>query len=355
MKLLKINQLLFHPKSQCLSFFLTALQDTNLNDHENFLSDIKLQLGLQGKKQLAAKFDEQIESVLKISQRHPENSHGFFISEQVAGYMILESTVETYCTISNSFHMRPILQEVFVNPEFMIINISTFEVRLYQGDLSQVEYIKSFEFAKESSEPCLPWEQSRYTTGDFSQLIPHRTLVNLKNVANKITESMAIGSMPVLVTGNPTLKNIFQRYYNHSFGSIDINEDYENSSCPQIMATMKKYRQDILDFYSAHFKVRLMKLIGAGQLLSDLGLVIKAVHQGEISRVMIPSGKSLWGKVNFRTGKYSLGPDSDIDILNEIAEEVIRRGGKVQYLSAHFFPKESTIMAILKRGRRHAA
>ena len=352
--MLKINQLLFHPKSQCLSFFLSALQETTLIDHQNFLADILVQLGLQGKKSLAQRYEPLIADVLRISQRHPERSYGFFVSDQVSGYMILESSVETYCTIASSFHMRPILQEVFINPEYMILNISKFEVRLYQGDLNQVEYIRSFEFAKEES-ACLPWEQARYVTGDLSQLIPHRTFSNLRNVANKIMETMPIGSMPVLITGNETLKNIFQRYYSHAYGSIDITEDYEEASCIDIMCSMKKYRQNILDFYSNLFKAKILKVINAGLLLSDLGLVIRAVQQGELSSVMIPTGKNLWGTVNFKTGKFSIGPEADMDILNEIAEEVVRQGGKVHYLSSHFFPKDSFVMGVLKKGRKSAA
>lgn len=357
MNLVKINQLLFHPKSQCLSFFLSPVAKTAVNAHQSFLEDIQIQLGLQGKKHLAHKFESFHDEILEIASKHPYRSHGFFFSEQLAGYMVLESEVETYCTISSSFHIRPILEEVFVNLEYVLINITATDVRIYQADLTQVEFLKSFEYAT-SEHPSLPWEQSRISSGDLSQLIPHRTMTNLKNVAQRVMENLQLGSVPVLVSGNETLKGIFLRYYSHPHGVIDLNEDFNEASCIDIMAKMKNHKQTVLDFYSASFKNRLLKLISSGLLVSDLGLVIKATGQDEVLRLMIPSGKNLWGRVNFKTGKYSLAQDSGDgeDVLNELAEEVIRRGGKIQYLAHHFFPAGSMCMAILKKvKRKHAA
>lgn len=357
MKLLKINQLLFHPKSQCLSFFLSNLTASKLSEHQSFLEDIQIQLGLQGKKHLAQKFEHLIEEIIFVVKSHPDRSHGFFLSEHLAGYMLLDAQVDTYCAISTSFHIRPILEEVFVNPEYILINISPFDVKIYQADLKQIEFVKNFDFAT-AENFSLPWEQARVYSGDISQLIPHRTMSSLRNVAQKVMETMQIGSIPVLVTGNEKFKNIFLRYYNHSYGTIDIAEDFSESSCIDIMSKLKVHRQTILDFYSVAFKNRLLKLISSRQLVTDLHRVIRSTQQGETLRLMIPTGKNLWGRVNFKTGKYSLAQDSGDgeDILNELAEEVIRQGGKIQFLSSHFFPKDSVCMAIIKRvKRKHAA
>jgi hypothetical protein len=358
MKLLKINQLLFHPKSQCLSFFLSDLSSSKILEHERFLEDILVQLGLQGKKHLAQKFEHSLKDILATVSSHPNRAHGFFMSEHLVGYMLLENSVETYCTISSSFHIRPILEEVFINLEYILINISSSDIKIYQVDLKQIEFVKSFDFEVFES-LSLPWEQSRVFSGDLSQLIPHRTMLNMKSVALRVMETMQIGPMPVLVTGNETLKNIFMRYYNHSYGTVDISEDFSESSCTEIMSRMKEHKQTILDFYSVSFKNRLLKLIGSGQLITDLHKVIRAIQQGEVLRLMIPVGKNLWGSINFKTGKYSLTHDMNsgdgTDILNELAEEVIRQGGKIQFLSNHFFPKDSVCMGIIKRIKRKDA
>jgi len=268
LNLLKINQLLFHPKSQCLSFFLSSIEKSGFEAHKKFLEDIVIQLGLQGKKHLVQKFENALDDILRLVSMHSRQSHGFFISEQLVGYMLLDAEVETYCSISSSFHIRPILEEIFINPEYILINISQFDIRLYQADLKQIEFIKSYELSSTES-LSLPWEQSRIYSGDYSQMIPHRTMIHLRDVAHKIMESMQIGSMPVLVTGNETLKGIFLRYFTNTHGTIDIAEDFKESSCIDIMSRMKNYRQTILDFYSVYFKNRLLKLISNGLLISD--------------------------------------------------------------------------------------
>ena len=61
--------------------------------------------------------------------------------------------------------------------------------------------------------------------------------------------------------------------------------------------------------------------------------------------------------MNFDTGELQLHKrvhkrDPSVDVLNELAEEVIKQGGKIQILAPHFFPLEGHAIAILKGSSR---
>jgi len=123
LKPVKLNQLLFHPKNlSTLSFFLST--PVIQSELDAFLEDMHVQLSLRGKQALAKILLKNKLTIKKILKNHPEKAHGFFLSENVQGYIVLEAQVETYCLIGNNFHVRPVLEEIFVNLEYLVVNVS---------------------------------------------------------------------------------------------------------------------------------------------------------------------------------------------------------------------------------------
>ncbi len=49
-----------------------------------------------------------------------------------------------------------------------------------------------------------------------------------------------------------------------------------------------------------------------------------------------------------RVWSEDVGTQDAFDILNELAEEVMNQGGKIQILAPHFFPQDSYVLAILR-------
>jgi hypothetical protein len=68
--------------------------------------------------------------------------------------------------------------------------------------------------------------------------------------------------------------------------------------------------------------------------------------------LVLPTETKLWGKIDPETGEFSIhkkmNKKTSIDILNQLAEEVIKQGGKIQILGTHFFPENANVLAILK-------
>jgi hypothetical protein len=156
------------------------------------------------------------------------------------------------------------------------------------------------------------------------------------------------------VTGLDEMKTIFLKSFSNSFGVIShIQEDFYEKTCVQILERCKQFRYPVMDFYSARFKEKLIKMLKSKRLLSELGEIIVAARQGRIVQLVIPTERKLYGKISFVTGEYEIHKKSQkknasVDILNELAEEVIRQGGKIQILAPHFFPQDSVVLAILR-------
>lgn len=130
-----------------------------------------------------------------------------------------------------------------------------------------------------------------------------------------------------------------------------MEEDFYEKTCVQISERTKTFRHLVMDFYSLQLKEKLKKMMKARRILTDIGEIIKASKEGRVIRLVLPSEKKLWGSLNLESGEYEIHKTKrspSIDILNELAEEVIRQGGRIQILRSHFFPQEAHVLAFLK-------
>ncbi len=87
------------------------------------------------------------------------------------------------------------------------------------------------------------------------------------------------------------------------------------------------------------------------RLISDLSTIIQAAYAGKIVHLVLPTEQKMWGKLDPLTGEYTIHKritKTSIDIFNELAEEVMKQGGKIQILGPHFFPQNTNVIAILK-------
>lgn len=348
MKPVNLNQLLFHSHSlTTLSFFQP--HKANLEKLEPFILDMQLQLSLRGKSSLAKILLKNKASITKIIKAHPDKSVGFFFSEKLQGYIVLETHVEAYCMIGNSFHVRPLLEELFVNPEYLVVNVSLYDINVYRGDFHHLEIIQHYEFEKLAIDM-----KSRVFAPNHVGLIPYKSVLALKTIAQKVIDLTAYDSIPVLVTGLDEMKTLFLKYFTNQAGVIThIEEDFYEKTCVEILAKCKRFRPSVMDFYSALFKERLKKMVKSKRLISDLGQIVDAARKGKVAHLILPIEKKVYGVIDFETGEFELHKrvqkrKHSVDILNELADEVMNQGGKIQILGPHFFPQDSHVLAILR-------
>lgn len=348
MKPVNLNQLLFHPQSTTtLSFFRP--RQSEAEEIGPFLQDMQLQLSLRGKPALAKILNKNKSQIKKILKTHPDKALGFFLSEKIQGYILLETAVENYCMIGNSFHVRPLLEELFVNPEYLVVNVSLYDINVYRGDFHHLEIIKHYEFDKLAIDL-----RSRVFTPNHLGLVPYKSILALKNIAQQVMDLSHYNSMPVLVTGLDHMKGIFLRSLPDPTGVIShMHEDFYEKTCVEILDRCKQFRYAVMDYYSVRFKERLKKMVKDKRLVSDLGQIVESIRRGKVIQLVLPTQKKVFGKIDFHSGTYEihrkeLKKKASQDILNELAEEVIRQGGKIQILPPHFFPQDSYVLAILK-------
>ncbi len=349
MKPVNLNQLLFHPKSDSLSFFLPPAGRREV-EVAAFCDEVARSLAAEGHDGLRLLFEKHRGKVAKIFRGHPDRSHGFFLSDELQGYVILQDTLEAYHFVGQTFHVRPLLEELFANPEFLLINVSLYDIKIYRGDFQHLEVIQQYEF-DQLPENFVAAGNRLYLPQHLG-LVPYKTILALKTIAQKVKDQILYESLPVIVTGLDDMKEIFIRYFADVSGVFaHFEHDFYEKPCMEILEKCREFRYAVTDHYSAQLRERLRRLMKSRRLLSRLEEIVPAVCAGRVGNLVIPSEKKLWGRVDLETGEFTvhkkLGKTSS-DILNELAEEVIRQGGRIQILGPHFFPHDTSVLAVVK-------
>jgi hypothetical protein len=79
--------------------------------------------------------------------------------------------------------------------------------------------------------------------------------------------------------------------------------------------------------------------------------IAKAAVQGQIKKLIVADGISIFGKIDKQTGGLAIHPydmdHEDDDILDDLAQMVLAQGGDVVVASPEEIPKGRTVLAIL--------
>jgi hypothetical protein len=337
-KAVNLNQLLFQPKSPSLSFYLSPSAKVETGTAwESFFHDMAEQLILQEKHELVKLLVKSRTAVRKIMKANPDKGIGFFISEALQGYVFLAHNIEPFCMFGMRFHVRPLLEEVLVNPEFILVNVSLYDINVYRADFKHVEILQHYDFDNYTSKDFEG--ATRLFAPEYMGAIPYKSILAIRSIARKVMDQTLYDSLPVVVTGLDQMKKLFLKHFDDKTGVLThFEEDLHEKTCVEILERSIIMRPAILDYYSAQLKERLKRMLKSKKILTDLDLIVKYVSEGKIIHLVLPAGDI--------HNKHQKNPSADI--LNELAEEVMRQGGKIQFLGPHFFPENSRILAVLK-------
>lgn len=345
LKPVKLNQLLFNATAPCLSFYVP--------DEASFASlHQRLEQRLDHFPELKLIYQRELHAITEILKRHPTEPCGFYLSSNQRGYLPLDHDTDANFYIGQNFFLGPVLEELFTNPEYALVLLSENEMGLYRGDGQQIELLERHEFSH------IRGPQTIY--GQTSIVSPSQRR-GLKDFALRLHQSSMLTRMPIVIAGSPELVEYFSRSFKHPFGVVTLKESghYTAMTCPQLLKELPRFRSEVVEHYTENLKLRFKTLVRTGRILSDLQLIVRAIPEGKVTRILMPERRRLWGKLDFSKGQVDImglhEVDGSVDIMNELAEAVIRHGGKIQFLPQHFFPHGSYAMVILRGdSRAHA-
>lgn len=354
MKPIQISRLLEKDHAECLSLFWSASErNIKSKNISQFIDEICEQLTTdQDKESLILKLKKTTKEIESIVHNHSKDSFAFFISDDMSGFIRLNLLSESFFIVSHKFYTRPVIEEIFENPEFLIVNLSIYDVNVYKGDFKYLEIINQYDFEELNRKPN-QLSGSRLFAPKYLGAVPFKTILHIKDIAQKVSDSTYYNNIPVIVTGLSELKSLFMNFLPHRVGFFSqFNDDFYEKSCREILDKSKEYQNTVLDFYSSKLKEKFLKLQKSKTIISDLNEIIKNMKNKEITQLVIPRETKVWGEVCFEKLSYSLHYNDknkkSVDIISVLVEKALEDEVKITTLESHYFPPGSVVMAIKK-------
>lgn len=289
----------------------------------------------------------------------PWKSVAYFKSGSLEGYYPSAELEEDLVVLANSFHLKPLFPLIQVKPRYAMIRVDERRVTLQTGTTLGLSPPRVYERKLDSSvtnagDFVISPIKKRLISIERSRLEKKNLIRFFKDTDAKIRKVVNLDEIPAILIGSSkAIKSLIvaNRFRTSFVRTIDTDQfkivedfDYLHQLALESLAMHDKSKA-----LKGVFEFRHLKRFGCA--VDTLGQVAKAADEGMIKSLLIRKGVNLWGKVTPQAASVHL-EDAGVhhasdDILDDIGEMVLARGGEVHLLNAREMPTHSPVAAVL--------
>lgn len=277
-------------------------------------------------------YDVKIEEMFTIK----ESTVAIFHCEDFTGFIEIPKIVYDNYFISKSFHLKPVFTWLQSEFDFYLLGLSKKQIKLFKGSVVGLELEKEWSIAEkeEENKKSENWENFfRVTENELNKIFSqNRTPVILAGVKEHIAFYKKINRDQDLVMMSV-------------YGSINTKSAHE------LKASALKILNDIFEMNKKSIVDKFIELKETNQATDEITLVTQNAIKGNVKILAIAEDRNLWGRINMFEGKVNLSREGasqfNDDLLDDLAEVVLSRGGKVLALKQVEMPTKSPLFAIL--------
>lgn len=345
---------------------------------KNLLSEAEQLLSEQGLQPI------ELESILNQTQRlqqdaefwqHLGDGLALFISKDFLEVYRLPYAIDPLLTISDRFHIKPLLPLLNKNGHFYVLALSQKNVRLLEGSIFSIDEI-DLESAPTSLQEALsfddPEKQLQYHTmattpsgfgghnaafhGQGANEADSKTdlLRYFQKIDQGLMELIGAEKAPLVLAGVDYLLPIYRQANSY----LHLVDEFISGNPDQIDA--EDLHQQVWKIIEpiftadrkqaiAHFK----KLRGTGSKLASTRLetILQAAYYGLVETLFATLNDQLWGKVDFKNNTLEQHQDhqvGDQDLSDVAVANTLLNSGSVFTLESDKMPDEKPLAAIFR-------
>lgn len=280
----------------------------------------------------------------------------------------VQRAVPEFAVVADSFHTKPLMRIMQSSDRYQILAIDRNEARLFEGNRDHVDEITLAAGVPRNLEDAVqidaerdratrthgradPGVMGRHGTSDVkSDAIDSDTERFFRAVDRAVTEfhSRPTG-LPLLLAALPEHHHLFHKVSNNPnllATSIDVHpkdlsaEQLRERAWALVLPTYLERLARLVDAFGA--------ALAKQQATSNLSEAARAAAEGRVATLLLQAGHRIPGTVDAATGTVSPGDMSDPgtgDMLDDIGEMVLRKGGEVVIVPAERMPTQSGLAA----------
>ena len=284
----------------------------------------------------------------------------------------LQRPVPELGIVADNFHLKPLLRIYQSADRYQVLVLSRDSVRLFEGNRDMLDEVELSTDVPRTSKDVLgdvdlqpqvtvygseaaagPGSVARHGQGSKSEVVDANTEKFFRAVDQAILEHYSKPSgLPLMLAALPQYHALFQKISRNPLlmkDGIEINADaigVDDLRTRAWQAVEPDYAADLAQlgekFHSGRAK---------GQSTDDLSDAAAAAVHGRVDTLLVEAERQIPGRLDTSTARITHGslahPEVD-DLLDDVAEEVLKKGGKVLVVPQARMPTRSGLAAIYR-------
>jgi hypothetical protein len=281
----------------------------------------------------------------------------------------LRRAVPELAIVADSFHLKPLLRILQSADDYQLLGVSQEKISFFEGNrdaLDEVELdpivprspadvpggeAKEFHLSAWTSSPRSPG--LRYSEGSKSDLVENDATRFFRAVDRAILERYSRPSrLPLLLAALPENQSLFRRISHNPFLVSEPINFYPGDLSPDALC------EQAWEVLQPHYLARLAgltEIFGAAKprgLSSDnLEQIARSAVAARVATLLVEADRKIPGRFDTITGEIQFEelakPNVD-DVLDDIAELVLKNGGQVVVVPKERMPTDSGLAAIYR-------
>ncbi|HUG52656.1 MAG TPA: hypothetical protein VMR21_03615 [Vicinamibacteria bacterium] len=367
-----LERLLAPHARPCLSLFMPTHRHRPGTEQDpiRFRNALKRAEGLLADRLAPAELRALLDPVTALSAsefwRHQRDGLAVFRSPDLAEHYRLPMALPELVVVADSFHVKPLLRFLQANRRYYVLALSQNRVTLYEGTPEAVSPVDApgvpaslEEFLGEKPEAFL----NLRTAGPGAALFHGHGAAEasrkedlarfFRAVDRALWPTLREERAPLVLTGVGYHFPIYQEVSRYAplleqgvEGNVDASppEEIHARVWPVVREAFRAREEEALEAHA--------RAASRGLASTDLDLIGRMAVHGRVRQLLLAEGAHVWGALDPDSGAIARRPgqqDSrDDDVLDDLAEAVLARGGEVLMLAPERLPGGGPAAAVLR-------
>ena len=271
--------------------------------------------------------------------------------------------------LADSFHVRPLLRHLQSNHGYYLLSVGQNHVGFFRGDADGLVPVR-VEGLPASLVDALGLEDRQKTISSHSsgghgnmpifhgqgkeESSRDEDIARFLRVIDKsIWPVLRDERSPLILAATERLHPTWHSITRYAHATEEgVRGNFERASLEDLHERAWPIVRERLRARDDEVRRRYDQLVGRARALDEIRAVATFAVQGRVHELLLARDARIWGRLDPATGALELHGeqqgDGDDDVLDDVAEAVLVRGGQVISLATDQMPTKSPIAAILR-------
>ena len=289
-----------------------------------------------------------------VGLRRAKGGIGIYHNEHFTGIVKLPTVTSDLAVAADSFHVKPVLRCVQSRRNYYLLALRKKHADLFLVTADGTNLVERMAF-KRPQDQQLPTDRSnKHGLVDGIRIRRAKDLNENMEQLNRQLESHWHGErIPLVLAGPHHQQQSFRDVCSYTNllepGIAGYVDDLDTDALTNLSLNTMEYYFEELDNRSV---VAFRRAEASGLATTNLEEIAKAAARGQIQSLLVAEDRQVWGHLDRETGSIKVldqsGQAMADDLLDDLAELTLNKGGVVTVLPSIRMPKNHLIAAVLR-------